>query len=97
MFFDVFKTFCRFFLTFMLFIVAFSIAFYAIMQNRVGLAVDDIKSVQEKAELKRLSMQVLNKPVQEGEEWVNVIPASFDQLSTASDLNMTASLVVRKF
>ncbi|KIH48593.1 hypothetical protein ANCDUO_21336 [Ancylostoma duodenale] len=120
MFFEVLKTFSRFFLTFMLFIVAFSTAFYAIMQNRpefsslpssvlktavmmigefeftaifhgnedshlerlfgptityplflffciimtillmnllVGLAVDDIKSVQKKAELRRLSMQ----------------------------------------
>ncbi|RCN36187.1 ankyrin repeat protein [Ancylostoma caninum] len=121
MFFDVLKTFSRFFLIFVLFIVAFSVAFHAILQNRpefssvpssvlktavmmigefeftaifhgddnshlerlfgptiayplflffcvimtillmnllVGLAVDDIKSVQEKAELKRLSMQV---------------------------------------
>uniref|UniRef100_A0A1I7XEA2 Ion_trans domain-containing protein n=1 Tax=Heterorhabditis bacteriophora TaxID=37862 RepID=A0A1I7XEA2_HETBA len=58
MFFDILRTFSRFFIIFVLFILAFSIAFYVIMQNRVGLAVDDIKSVQEKAELKRLSMQV---------------------------------------
>ncbi|KAK6747542.1 hypothetical protein RB195_000627 [Necator americanus] len=121
MFFDILRTFSRFFLIFVLFIVSFSISFYVIMQNRpefssvpsavlktavmmigefeftaifhgdvgshperlfghavayplflffciimtillmnllVGLAVDDIKSVQEKAELKRLSMQV---------------------------------------
>ncbi|EYC35252.1 hypothetical protein Y032_1100g3604 [Ancylostoma ceylanicum] len=121
MFFDVLKTFSRFFIIFVLFIVAFSIAFYAVLQNRpefssvpssvlktavmmigefeftaifhgndkshlerlfgptityplflffcvimtillmnllVGLAVDDIKSVHEKAELRRLAMQV---------------------------------------
>ncbi|KHJ87944.1 hypothetical protein OESDEN_12268 [Oesophagostomum dentatum] len=121
MFFDILRTFSRFFIIFVLFIVAFSIAFFVIMQNRpefssvpsavlkttimmigeleftaifhgdmnshperlfgpaiayplflffcvimtillmnllVGLAVDDIKSIQEKAELKRLSMQV---------------------------------------
>ncbi|CAJ0566672.1 unnamed protein product, partial [Mesorhabditis spiculigera] len=121
MFVDVFKTFTRFALIFFLFITAFSITFFLMMQNRpefstipmsivktlvmtigemeyngifhgtvdvheeslfskaiafpvfflfcvlmtillmnllVGLAVDDIKSVQEKAELKRLSMQV---------------------------------------
>ncbi|EPB65687.1 hypothetical protein ANCCEY_15246, partial [Ancylostoma ceylanicum] len=34
MFFDVLKTFSRFFLIFVLFIVAFSIAFYAVLQNR---------------------------------------------------------------
>ncbi|EYB94259.1 hypothetical protein Y032_0173g388 [Ancylostoma ceylanicum] len=37
MFFDVLKTFSRFFLIFVLFIVAFSIAFYAVLQNRVDL------------------------------------------------------------
>ncbi|CAD6192793.1 unnamed protein product [Caenorhabditis auriculariae] len=121
MFFDIVRTFSRFFIIFLLFIVAFSTSFYVIMQNRpefstmgssllkttvmmigefeftaifhgdamshseklfghavayplffffcvimtillmnllVGLAVDDIKSVQEKAELKRLIMQV---------------------------------------
>ncbi|CAJ0602463.1 unnamed protein product [Cylicocyclus nassatus] len=121
MFFDILRTFSRFFIIFVLFVVAFSIAFFVIMQNRpefstvssavlkttvmmigeleftaifhgdmhvhperlfgpelayplfsffcvimtillmnllVGLAVDDIKSVQDKAELKRLSMQV---------------------------------------
>ncbi|CAJ0602462.1 unnamed protein product [Cylicocyclus nassatus] len=121
MFFDILKTFSRFFIIFVLFVVAFSIAFFVIMQNRpefstvpsavlktavmmigeleftaifhgdmhvhpqrlfdpeiayplflffcvimtillmnllVGLAVDDIKGVQDKAELKRLSMQV---------------------------------------
>ncbi|CAJ0602435.1 unnamed protein product [Cylicocyclus nassatus] len=121
MFFDILRTFSRFFIIFVLFVVAFSIAFFVIMQNRpefstvpsavlktavmmigeleftaifhgdmhvhperlfgpelayplflffcvimtillmnllVGLAVDDIKGVQDKAELKRLSMQV---------------------------------------
>ncbi|CAJ0959300.1 unnamed protein product, partial [Mesorhabditis belari] len=121
MFFDVFKTFSKFAIIFILFILAFSVTFFLMMQNRpefssiplsvikttvmtigemeyngifhgaldnheeglftkeiafpvffifcivmtillmnllVGLAVDDIKSVQEKAEIKRLSMQV---------------------------------------
>ncbi|KIH62136.1 hypothetical protein ANCDUO_07582 [Ancylostoma duodenale] len=34
MFFDVLKTFSRFFLIFVLFIVAFSVAFHAVLQNR---------------------------------------------------------------
>ncbi|KAF8376249.1 trpa-1 [Pristionchus pacificus] len=121
MLFDIFKTFARFSLIFVLFVVAFSISFFILLQNRpefsnvfsslmkttvmmigefeftgifhgdntehnqrmyttamayplflifaivmtillmnllVGLAVDDIKGVQEQAALKRLSMQV---------------------------------------
>nr|KAG5711034.1 hypothetical protein BaRGS_013768 [Batillaria attramentaria] len=61
MFTDILKTFSKFFSVFFLFIVAFALAFYTILQQQVGLAVDDIKAVQEQAVLTRKTMQAVRQ------------------------------------